>query len=381
MVRSSAALTAACGLAAVLLLGSFQPALSFQVKPEWCEEIPCPPFQHAVHEDITTEALRREGWSDQAIHQANLGIQGADLFHALAGQQPYMGGTAMERLYRHSTDPVPDVRDFNRKVPEDLAFVIERMMAKDPDERYQTPTDLLEDLATLRPGKATSSDTLAALVADDMPGGAAGVRSTQTLPVDRTLAPAPRKGFDPIWTLGAIGGILAVGLIAVVISFATSPAPTVDAAPVPPVASPGDDDAKPARAKLVLRKSEAAKGTTEVASAAASNKVALGSGRQGQPQRRVGPLGPDERPARAGVLHEGLRGRPAVETGERRLARAEVESDRAVGRLGHQLEHPGRRLAQADLLVGARPERERQQPPGVAVQSGAGHAIHHAHEG
>jgi hypothetical protein len=100
MVRSIAALTAASSLAAALLLGSFQPVLGFQVKPEACEELPCPPFQYAVHEEITSEALRREGWSDEAIHQAQLGIQGADLFHALAGSYD-------SRLHLHSNKRQP----------------------------------------------------------------------------------------------------------------------------------------------------------------------------------------------------------------------------------------------------------------------------------
>jgi hypothetical protein len=137
LLRSIATLASAASLAALLLVSSPTTARGFQVKPEACEQIPCPPFQHGVHEDITTEALRRQGWSDEAIRQVILGIQGADLFHALAGSYD-------SRLHFHSNkrQPTPTLGLSRLKLLRDVTIVY------DEDDHFTFDGDfaLLEEL-------------------------------------------------------------------------------------------------------------------------------------------------------------------------------------------------------------------------------------------
>ena len=71
---------------------------------------------------------------------------GCTFYHMLAGQAPFAKGTLPERIIHHMRTLPPDVRKFNKIVPEAFVVIINRMLAKKPDERYQTPSELLSDL-------------------------------------------------------------------------------------------------------------------------------------------------------------------------------------------------------------------------------------------
>ena len=74
---------------------------------------------------------------------------GCTLFHMLAGQPPFPGGTVLQKLLQHQEEPPPDIRTLNPAVPADLARVLTKLMAKDRDRRYQSPEQLVRDLLTV----------------------------------------------------------------------------------------------------------------------------------------------------------------------------------------------------------------------------------------
>jgi hypothetical protein len=90
---------------------------------------------------------------EQARNSASADIRsdlyslGCTVFHLLAGVPPFNKGTLPERMYQHLKAPPPDVRDFNPLVPPDLLGALRRLLAKKPDDRYQTPRELLDELA------------------------------------------------------------------------------------------------------------------------------------------------------------------------------------------------------------------------------------------
>jgi serine/threonine-protein kinase len=84
--------------------------------------------------------------SSTVDHRADVYSLGCTLFYLLKGAPPYSEGTAIDKLIRHQLDPVPDIRQFRPDVPPGLAAVIKRMMAKRPDERFQTATDVAKEL-------------------------------------------------------------------------------------------------------------------------------------------------------------------------------------------------------------------------------------------
>ncbi|MCC6418293.1 MAG: serine/threonine protein kinase [Gemmataceae bacterium] len=71
---------------------------------------------------------------------------GCTFYHMLAGHCPYPEGSLTERIYKHVEAKVPDIRQVAPAVPEGLVAILARMLAKKPEDRYQTPEELLKDL-------------------------------------------------------------------------------------------------------------------------------------------------------------------------------------------------------------------------------------------
>src|SRR5262249_27036848 len=63
-----------------------------------------------------------------------------------AGAVPFSGGTAVDKLIRHARESPRPISEFRGDVPAEVIAVIERMMAKEPDERYRTPAGLADAL-------------------------------------------------------------------------------------------------------------------------------------------------------------------------------------------------------------------------------------------
>jgi len=71
---------------------------------------------------------------------------GCTFFFMLAGRPPFPEGTVLQKLLQHQGDAPPDIRSFQPAIPAEIAFLIQKMMAKDPKQRFQTPTVLIEAL-------------------------------------------------------------------------------------------------------------------------------------------------------------------------------------------------------------------------------------------
>jgi serine/threonine-protein kinase len=71
---------------------------------------------------------------------------GCTMFFMLAGRPPFAEGTMVQKLLQHQQEPPPDVGLLRPDVPARFAAILERLMQKDPDARYQRPADLRADL-------------------------------------------------------------------------------------------------------------------------------------------------------------------------------------------------------------------------------------------
>jgi serine/threonine-protein kinase len=100
---------------------------------------------------------------------------GCTLYHMLSGHPPFHQGDMMERLLKHADTEPEDIRLLNPKVPAGLVIVLQKMMAKNPDYRYQTPQELLKDLEHLPSAAPVSTrEILTALASDAKPKAARG---------------------------------------------------------------------------------------------------------------------------------------------------------------------------------------------------------------
>ena len=85
---------------------------------------------------------------------------GCTWYQMLTGEPPYAEGSLTNKLQAHAIKPLPDPREKNENIPEGLIAVLQRMTAKKPADRYQTPAELLEDLANSKLTKAAFSNEI-----------------------------------------------------------------------------------------------------------------------------------------------------------------------------------------------------------------------------
>src|SRR5262249_38717097 len=74
---------------------------------------------------------------------------GCTFYHVLTARAPVPDGTAALNLHPPQNAPPQAPRDLNPAVPDAVARVLGRMMAKDPAHRYQRPDELVRDLLEL----------------------------------------------------------------------------------------------------------------------------------------------------------------------------------------------------------------------------------------
>jgi serine/threonine protein kinase len=71
---------------------------------------------------------------------------GCTLYELLAGQPPFAGpgyGSVFRKMQAHVEAPVPPIHERRPDVPEGLASILERMLAKDREGRFASPADVV----------------------------------------------------------------------------------------------------------------------------------------------------------------------------------------------------------------------------------------------
>jgi len=88
--------------------------------------------------------------SHRVDHRADIYSLGCTLYFLLTGQEPFLGETVLKRLMAHMERPAPSLRIARPEVPPALDAVYLKMMAKRPDDR---PASMTEVIALLEASK------------------------------------------------------------------------------------------------------------------------------------------------------------------------------------------------------------------------------------
>ncbi len=148
----------------------------------------------------SSDYMAPEQWQDshEVDIRADIYSLGCTLYYLLAGSPPFgvsKAPNAMRQMYAHSLAPVPPIREKRPDVPEALAAVLARMLAKDRAERHAAPAEVGAALAPFAAGCDLS--------------GYLSSGTVRTGPPDASRPPAARPT-RRAWIAAAITGAAAV---------------------------------------------------------------------------------------------------------------------------------------------------------------------------
>ncbi len=106
--------------------------------------------------DIRYMAPERTTGDPNVDGRSDIYSLGALVYALLTGRPPFDGGTLVEKIMKIRTTTPELPKKFQLSIPDLFQGVVMRMLAKRPEDRYQTATDLLADLR--RVGKFTKPE-------------------------------------------------------------------------------------------------------------------------------------------------------------------------------------------------------------------------------
>lgn len=85
--------------------------------------------------------------SHEVDHRTDVYSLGCTAYYMMTGHPPFPDGTVAQRLVAHQVKSPKPIREERADAPADLLAIIDKMMAKEPDERFQTAADIGTTLA------------------------------------------------------------------------------------------------------------------------------------------------------------------------------------------------------------------------------------------
>lgn len=82
----------------------------------------------------------------KADRRSDLYSLGCTLYFVLAGRPPFDGGDMINKIFKQRMEDPQPLEEVARGVPAAFAAIVRKLMAKNPDERYQTCQELRVDL-------------------------------------------------------------------------------------------------------------------------------------------------------------------------------------------------------------------------------------------
>jgi hypothetical protein len=113
-------------------------------------DLSSPPATKPVKEIVmgTPDYMAPEQWLNphQVDIRADLYSLGCTAYHLFAGRPPFAGDDWKRKRQRHLIDEAIVIEQLCPEVPPEVGSMIRRLMAKDAEDRFQTPAELAEEL-------------------------------------------------------------------------------------------------------------------------------------------------------------------------------------------------------------------------------------------
>jgi uncharacterized RDD family membrane protein YckC len=97
-----------------------------------------------------------QGRAEDVDHRADIYSLGCALYHMLTGRPPFQAPSPVGIITMHVTDRPTAIRQLAPDVPEALQKIVERMMAKQPGDRFADYDALIAALEAVRAGRTSS---------------------------------------------------------------------------------------------------------------------------------------------------------------------------------------------------------------------------------
>ncbi len=155
-----------------------------------------------------------QGLGDAGDERSDLYSLGVILFQLVTGQLPYDADTPLAIILKHLNEPIPTSRSINPQVPEPIDQIVQRLMAKDPVDRYQTANELIADLERFERGLPLADPNVPLEEHETLDLRPFSTRSTNEIKPVKAEQPPRRRIPLLLWII--LGGIIGVGIFVAV---------------------------------------------------------------------------------------------------------------------------------------------------------------------
>ncbi|MEW6083602.1 MAG: protein kinase [Chloroflexota bacterium] len=137
---------------------------------------------------------------EQPDRRTDIYSLGVTLYEMVSGRPPFEADSAMTLMMMHINDPVPNPKKLNPDVPDSLVAIINKALAKDPADRYQTAAQMAAALRNALADRAagpvpSSRSTMVEETPTLMKGGKATTVEPVAVPRGTVVESSPQPAY------------------------------------------------------------------------------------------------------------------------------------------------------------------------------------------